>query len=372
MANLFDAITLRDLTLPNRVMVSPMCQYSAIDGNANDWHMAHLSSLALGGVGILCVEATAVTPEGRITPGCLGLWSDDNETALARVVQTLRAASPVKLAIQLAHAGRKASSAAPWNGGQLIDLEHGGWTPIAPSALPHKPDEPAPHAMTADDLENVKAAFVRAAVRAVRLGFDAIELHAAHGYLLHQFLSPLANQRTDHYGGSLENRMRYPLEVFEAVRAAVPAAIPVGVRVSATDWLDDEPSWDLEQTIAFGKVLKERGVDWLDVSSGGVTPRQKIAIGPGYQVGFAEAIKREVGVPTIAVGMITDARQAQTILSSGQADMVALGRAFLYDPRWVWRAAAQLGQQIEGPSQYWRSLPSGSNRLFGDTTFGQR
>ncbi|HWL28541.1 MAG TPA: NADH:flavin oxidoreductase/NADH oxidase [Burkholderiaceae bacterium] len=372
MAHLFDTVTLRKLDLPNRVMVSPMCQYSAREGNATAWHMAHLGSLALGGAGLLCLEATAVTPEGRITPGCLGLWNDDNEQALAHVVRTLRGASPTKLAIQLSHAGRKASSAPPWEGGQLIDTKHGGWMPLGPSAVPQKPGEPAPRALSIADLGEVKQAFVEAANRAVRLGFDAIELHGAHGYLLHQFLSPVANQRVDQYGGSLDNRMRFPLEVFEAVRAAVPDHVPVGVRVSATDWIDDEPSWNLEQTIAFGLALKSRGVDWLDVSTGGVSPRQKIPVGPGYQVSFAEAVKREVGTPVIAVGMITEAKQAQTIISSGQADLVALGRGFLYDPRWVWHAAAELGAHIQGPAQYWRSLPSGTHRVFGDTTFGQR
>jgi NADPH2 dehydrogenase len=372
MAHLFDAITFRKLTLSNRVLVSPMCQYSAKEGNATDWHMAHLGSLALGGAGLLCLEATAVTAAGRITPGCLGLWNDDNERSLSHVVRTLRGASPVKLAIQLSHAGRKASSAPPWEGGQLIDAQHGGWVPLGPSAVPHKPGEPAPRPMSLAELAAVKRAFVEAAERAVRLGFDAIELHGAHGYLLHQLLSPVANQRADQYGGSLDNRMRFPLEVFDAVRAAVPEDMPVGLRVSATDWLDDEPSWDLEQTIAFGKALKTRGADWLDVSSGGISPRQKIPIGPGYQVSFAEAVKREVGIPVIAVGMITEPRQAQTILSSGQADLVALGRGFLYDPRWVWHAAAELGAHIEGPAQYWRSLPSGTHRVFGETQFGQR
>jgi NADPH2 dehydrogenase len=372
MAQLFDPIRFRTLVLPNRVMVSPMCQYSARDGNATAWHMAHLGSLTLGGAGLLCLEATAVTAEGRITPGCLGLWNDDNEQALAHVVQTLRGASPTKLAIQLSHAGRKASSAPPWEGGQLIDAKHGGWVPLGPSAVPHKSEEPAPHPLSTAELADIKRAFVESAKRAVRLGFDAIELHGAHGYLLHQFLSPVANQRTDQYGGSLENRMRFPLEVFDAVRAAVPDDMPVGVRVSATDWLDDEPSWNLEQTITFGQALKARGVDWLDVSSGGVSPRQKITVGPGYQVSFAEAVKREVAVPVISVGMITEPKQAQTIISSGQADMVALGRGFLYDPRWVWHAAAELGAHVQGPAQYWRSLPSGTHRVFGDTTFGQR
>ena len=372
MPHLFDPIDLGRLNLNNRIVISPMCQYSAVDGNATEWHMAHLSSLSLGGAGLLCLEATAVSAEGRITPGCLGLWNDDNETALADVLRVLRASSPVKVAIQLGHAGRKASSARPWDGGQLLGPEQGGWATIAPSAIPQIDGETAPVAMSADDLDRVRNAFVEAAKRAVRLGFDAIELHAAHGYLLHQFLSPLANTRDDEYGGSLENRMRFPLEVFDAVRRLVPDSIPVGVRVSATDWYDDGPSWDLEQTLVFGQALKERGVDWLDVSSGGATPLQKIKIGPGYQVAFAEAVKKQVGVPTIAVGMITEPQQAQDIIANGQADMVALGRAILYDPRWAWHAAAELGAEVRGPSQYWRSLPSGTYRIFGDTAHGQR
>ena len=372
MPRLFDPIALRGLTLPNRIMVSPMCQYSAVDGNATAWHVAHLGGLALGGAGLLCVEATAVTPEGRITPGCLGLWSDENEAALAQVVRIVRGASPIKLALQLAHAGRKGSSAVPWRGGQLLSPADGGWVPEAPSALPHHPGEPAPRAMTRDDLVRVKQAFVASARRAVRLGFDALELHAAHGYLLHEFLSPIANHRTDEHGGSLENRLRYPLEVFEALREAVPAAIPIGVRLSATDWVDGEPSWTLDQTIALAQRLAAGGVDWLDVSSGGMSPRQKIAAGPGYQVPLAEAVKRSTGVATIAVGMISEAHQADQIISGGSADMIALARAMLYDPRWVWHAAEQLGQQIEGPPQYWRMLPAGKNRLFAGAVAAMR
>lgn len=372
MAQLFDSFSLGRLKLNNRIVVSPMCQYSAVDGNATDWHMAHLSSLALSGAGLLFIEATAVAPEGRITPGCLGLWNDDNEAALAKVLRVLRGASPIKIGVQLGHAGRKASSARPWDGGGLLGLDQDGWATIAPSAIPQIKGEAAPVAMTADDLSRTKADFVAAAQRAVRLGFDAIELHVAHGYLLHQFLSPIANERSDDYGGSLENRMRYPLDVIDAVRSAVPDSIPVGVRVSATDWFADGPSWDLDQTIVFSQALKQRGIDWIDVSSGGVTPLQKITVGPGYQVAFAEAIKKQVGVPTIAVGMITDPKQAQDIVANGQADMVALGRAILYDPRWPWHAAATLGAAIQGPSQYWRSLPSGTHRIFGDTAHGQR
>lgn len=372
MSRLFEPITLGGLTLPNRIIVSPMCQYSAVDGSATAWHAVHLGSLALGGMGLLCVEATAVSPEGRITHGCLGLWNDDNEEALRKVLSAIRATSPVKLAIQLGHAGRKASSAVPWQGGQLIPADQGGWQPLAPSAVAQKEGEPAPRAMTAADIERIKADFVASARRAVRLGFDAIELHGAHGYLLHQFLSPIANQRSDEYGGSLENRMRFPMEVFQAVRAAVPASIPVGMRVSATDWMEGVPSWTLDQTISLGKALQAAGAAWLDVSSGGISPKQQIPLGPGYQVPLAEAAKRAIGMPVMAVGLITEARQAEAIVAEGQADMVALARAFLYNPRWAWHAAAELGGQVDGPPQYWRSLPSGKNAVFGRTSFGTR
>ncbi len=374
MPRLFEPITLRGVTLPNRIMVSPMCQYSAVDGSATDWHVAHLGSLALSGAGLLCVEATAVTAEGRITPGDLGLYSDDNERALGRVVETIRAAAPIKLALQLGHAGRKASSHAPWDGGKLVPIGQGGWLPSAPSAVPHSDGEPAPRAFALDELARLRQAFADAARRAARLGFDAIELHCAHGYLLHQFLSPVSNRRDDAYGGSLANRMRLPLEAFDAVRAAFPADRPVGVRVSATDWLEGSApeSWTVESTIEFGRALKERGCDWLDVSSGGISPRQKITPGPGYQVPLAEIVRSETGLPTIAVGLITEPRQAEAILEAGRADMVALARAFLYDPRWPWHAAAALGGQVDGPRQYWRSLPREAGPIFGNITFGQR
>jgi len=372
MPELFDSIQLRELVLPNRIIISPMCQYSAIEGNATDWHTVHLGSLALGGAGLVFVEATAVTPEGRITPSCLGLWNDENEAALAPVIGALRATSTSKLAIQLAHAGRKASSAVPWKGGELLRPDQGGWVPEAPSAVAYKTGEPAPRAMSRADLEQVKQAFVQAARRAVRLGFDAIEIHGAHGYLLHEFLSPLSNHRDDEYGGSLENRMRYPLEVHAAVRAAVPQGIPVGLRISATDWVDDAPSWDLDQSIELARRMQSEGLDWIDVSSGGMSPRQQIKLGPGYQVAFAEAIKRATGVATMAVGLITEPAQAQDIVARGRADMVALARGMLYDPRWPWHAAAALGRKVTAPAQYWRSVPAGVGRIFGDTVFGSR
>ena len=292
MSKLFEALRLRDLTLANRIMVSPMCQYSAVDGSGSDWHYAHLGALAGSGAGLVCLEATHVSAVGRITPGCLGLYSDANEAALAPIVRMIRSVSPIKVGVQLAHAGRKGSSRPPWEGGKLLPLENGGWTHEAPSALPHAEGERPPHALTREQVAGVRDAFVASTRRAARLGFDAVELHFAHGYLIHQFLSPVSNQRDDEYGGSFANRVRFPLEVFDAVRAVFPQHLPVGVRVSATDWLDDQPSWDLAQTIELAQLLKARGCDWIDVSSGGISPQQKIVLGPGYQVPFARARAR--------------------------------------------------------------------------------
>jgi NADPH2 dehydrogenase len=370
MSALFSPITLRGLTLANRIMVAPMCQYSSEDGEANDWHFTHINSLALSGAAMFCIEATAVEAIGRITPGCLGLWNDATEAALQPVLASVRKRSKAAVAIQLAHAGRKASSHKPWDGGQLIPVSEGGWVPEGPSDVPHKEGETPPRALDEAGLERIRDAFVAGAKRAERLGIDAIEVHCAHGYLLHQFLSPIANRRTDRYGGSLENRMRFPLEIFEAVRAAFPATKPVGLRVSATDWV--EGGWDLPQTITFVQELKQRGLDWIDVSSGGVSPLQKIPLGPGYQVPLAQAVKQATGVATIAVGLITEARQAEDIVASGKADMVALARGMLYDPRWGWHAAAELGGEVSAPPQYWRSQPSTQKALFGATTFGTR
>lgn len=367
---LFQSINFRQSRLANRIMVSPMCQYSATEGNASDWHLIHLGQLALGGAGLLCIEATAVEAIGRITPACLGLYSDENEAALRRVLSALRAHADTPLAIQLAHAGRKASSHTPWDGGQLIAPEAGGWGPIAPSALAFSPSEPPPREMSTEDLTRVREAFVRAAQRAQRLGLDAIELHAAHGYLLHEFLSPLSNQRGDNYGGSLENRMRFPLEVFAAVRKIWPEAKPLGVRISASDWI--EGAWDLPQSIELARRLKALGCDWIDASSGGLAPGQKIALGPGYQVQFAEAIRREAGIPTIAVGLITEPKQAEEIVATGRADMVALARGMLYEPHWAWRAAAELGGELSAPRQYWRAPPRGAETIFRGARVGQR
>jgi 2,4-dienoyl-CoA reductase-like NADH-dependent reductase (Old Yellow Enzyme family) len=376
MSKLFTSFALRDLELANRIVISPMCQYSAVDGSPSDWHWAHLGSLALSGAGLLCIEATAVTPQARITPGDLGLYSDANEQGLAAVLRMIRAVAPIRVAVQLAHAGRKGSSREPWNGGRLLPEGEGGWRAEAPSAVPHAPDEAPPRALERADLARLRAAFASAAARAARLGVDAIELHAAHGYLLHQFLSPVSNRRSDEYGGSLENRMRFPLEVFDAVRGAFPPERPVGARISATDWLEEidppPPSWTLEQSLVFARALKARGCDWIDVSSGGVSPQQKIKPGPGYQVPFAEIVRNEVGLATMAVGMITEPRQAEAIVAEGRADLVALARGMLFDPRWPWRAAAELGGTVVGPRQYWRALPREAGAIFGPLTFGQR
>jgi 2,4-dienoyl-CoA reductase-like NADH-dependent reductase (Old Yellow Enzyme family) len=372
MSKLFSPIALGTLQLENRIAIAPMCQYSA-DGNglATDWHMIHLGQLALSGAGLLIIEATAVTPEGRISPDDLGLWSEEHTEALAPVMQAIRRYAPIKVAIQLAHAGRKASSEVPWQGGANIPVDAPrGWQTVAPSALPHADEETVPVALDQAGIDRIKDGFVAAARRAHELGLDAIELHGAHGYLLHQFLSPLSNHRTDAYGGSLENRMRFPLEVFEAVRAAVPASVVVGMRISATDWV--EGGWDVEQSVVFAKELDKLGCQFLHVSSGGVSPLQKIPVGPGYQIEFAARIKQETPMPVIGVGLITEACQAEAIIEQGQADMVALARAMLYDPHWPWHAAAELGAQVVAPPQYWRSQPHQFKNLFGSTRLGQR
>lgn len=362
MSQLFSAITLGKLELRNRIAVSPMCQYSAVQGDATDWHLIHLGHMALSGAGLLFTEATAVSPEGRISPADLGLWSNQTEAALARVIQSIRQYSDIPIGIQLSHAGRKASVQVPWQGGQVLLPQSGGWQTVAPSALPFTADGIAPFALNEAGLRQIREDFVSTAQRAQRLGLDAIELHAAHGYLLHQFLSPLSNRRDDQYGGTLGNRMRFPLEVFDAVRAAMPDDMPVGVRISAADWVVG--GWDIEQSVIFAKELQRRGCDFIDVSSGGLSPLQQIPLVPGYQVPYAERIRHETGLTTIAVGLITDPEQAEAIISSGQADMVALARGMLYDPRWPWHAAAQLGSQVIAPNQYLRSQPRELKTLF--------
>jgi len=369
-SHLFSPFALRGVRMPNRIVISPMCQYSADDGRATDWHLAHLGQLAMSGAGLLMIEATAVEPEGRITPGCLGLWDDTTQTALGAVLKSVRTMASMPIALQIGHAGRKGSSGRPWDGGQLIAPQAGGWQPVAPSAVPHLPGEVPPRALDEAGLTALRLRFADTTRRAALLGLDAIELHAAHGYLLHEFLSPVANQRTDRWGGSLENRMRFPLEVFEAMRAVWPQDKPLGVRVSATDWL--EGGWDVDQTIVFARELAQRGCDWIDVSSGGISPQQKIVLGPGYQVPFAQRIREAVSIPVMAVGLITEPAQAEAVLSSGSADLVALARGLLWNPRWPWHAAAALGASVSVPHQYWRSQPRELTDVFGTISFGQR
>lgn len=355
MSKLFSPYSLGKLHLPNRIVIPPMCQYSAVDGNATDWHVMHYGTLSHSGAGLLIIEATAVSPEGRISYADLGLWSDENADALKHVLDAIRKYSSMPIAIQLAHGGRKASCNLSWLGGQL-SLEEGGWQTVAPSASAFAPSDRPAQALDEAGMQRIKQAWVAAALRAQRIGLDAIEVHAAHGYLLHEFLSPLTNTRTDAYGGALENRMRFPLEVFDAVRAAVPD-MTVGIRISASDWVAG--GWDIEQSVALAHELKKRCCDFIHVSSGGLSPQQHIPLLPSYQVPFAERIKRETGLPTIAVGLITEPEQAENILVEGCADMVAIGRGMLYDPRWPWHAAAKLGAQVAAPPQLWRAPPVG-------------
>ncbi len=363
MAALFTPFRFGSLELRNRIVIAPMCQYSAVEGRATDWHVIHLGNLALSGAGLLIIEATAVLPAGRISPDDLGLWSDETEEALGRVLRIVRRYSDMPIAIQLAHAGRKASTRAPWEGGkQIRPTEDRGWQTVGPSALPFAAGEHPPVSLDRAGIAAVREAFVQAARRAARLGIDAIQIHGAHGYLLHQFLSPLSNERDDDYGGSLENRMRFPLEVFDAVRAIFPAERPVSMRVSGTDWA--EGGWDIEQTIAFARALETHGCSAIHVSSGGMTPAQRIPLGPGYQVPLARAVKAATTLPTIAVGLVTEYEQAEAIVGTGDADFVAIARTITYDPRWPWHAAAHLGATVKAPKQYLRCQPSRFRHLF--------
>ncbi len=358
-AHLFEPMPLRGVTARNRVMVSPMCQYSVDDrsGRANDWHLVHLGSFATGGAGIVALEVTGVEARGRISPYDLGLWEDAQIEPLARVARFIRAQGAVP-AIQLGHAGRKASLERPWLGGKSIEPGEIGWRVIGPSPIPFDAGYQTPEPLTTEGVRELVAAFAQAAERALAAGFELIELHAAHGYLLHQFLSPASNQRVDAYGGSLENRMRFPLEVVRAVRAAWPERLPLFVRVSGTDWLDEDtsrPSWTLDQTVEFARRLKVEGVDAVDCSSGGNEPHAHIPLGPGYQTPLAARVRREAEIPTIAVGLITEPAQADQIIRSGQADMVALARAMLRNPHWTQEAAAALRHPAPFPPQYQRA-----------------
>ena len=367
MSKLFSPISLRGLTMENRIVVSPMCQYSAEDGSATDWHLMHLGNLALSGPGLLIIEATGVEARGRITKGCLGLYSDANEAALARVIGFCRRHGKATIGIQLAHAGRKASAQRPWEGRGPLTLEEGAWEAVAPSPLSGSSAGsgattvqgrawPTPRMLDRAEMDKVRDAFVAAAQRSDRLGIDLIELHMAHGYLLHSFLSPVSNQRNDDYGGGIENRMRFPIEVFEAVRAVWPDEKPLGVRISASDWV--EGGWSIADSVVFAREMKARGCDYICASSGGVSEKQKLELGPGYQVPFAERIRAESGITTMAVGMILEPDYAESLVVDGKADMVALARGLLYDPRWPWHAAETLGAEASYPIQYDRSRPA--------------
>jgi 2,4-dienoyl-CoA reductase-like NADH-dependent reductase (Old Yellow Enzyme family) len=363
MSALFTPLRVGTLNLANRVVIAPMCQYSAVSGCMTDWHLIHLGHLALSGAALLTIEATAVLPEGRITYADVGLWNEATEAAIARTLESIRRWSDMRIAIQLAHAGRKASTEVPWKDGMHISPDHAnGWQTVAPSAIPYQEGQHPPVALDRYGLTRVREGFVAAARRAARLGIDAVQLHGAHGYLLHQFLSPLSNRRDDEYGGSLENRMRFPLEVFDAVRGVFPAERPVTMRVSGTDWVNG--GWDIEQTIVFAQALESRGCAAIHVSSGGLTPSQKIPVGPSYQVPLARAVKSATGMPVIAVGLITEFEQAEAIVGTGDADLIALARTILYNPRWPWHAAAHFGAQVQAPDQYLRSQPRQYPDLF--------
>lgn len=358
-AHLFSPLRLREVTLRNRIMVSPMCQYSSEDrdGKATDWHLVHLGGFATGGAALVCAEATAVEARGRISPWDLGLWEDSQIEPLARVTRFIAAQGAIP-AIQLGHAGRKASVGRPWSGGGPLDEAQGGWPVVGPSAVPFAEGYQTPHALSEGEISDVVRSFADAAERALAAGFEVIELHGAHGYLLHQFLSPVSNTRTDAYGGSFENRIRIVVEVTQAVRRVWPERLPLFMRVSATDWLDDnteQTGWTVDETVALARRLREEGVDAMDCSSGGNVARVHIPVGPGYQTGFAERVRRESGMPTIAVGMITAPQQADTIIRTGQADLVALARAELRDPHWPLHAARELGETAPWPPQYERA-----------------
>ena len=355
-ALLFQPIRLRGLTLANRIVVEPMTQFSCDDGTAGDWHIMHLGQYAVSGAGLVFTESTYVAPDARNTPMCLSLYSDAQEAAIGRIKRFFDAHGNVRFGVQLCHAGRRASAREPWLGGGARGVEDGGYRTFAPSALPISPRWPTPAELDENGMRSIRDAFAASTERALRAGVDLIELHCAHGYLMHQFLSPISNRRCDAWGGSPSNRMRFPLEVFAAIRAAWPQDKPLGVRVSATDWVDG--GWDLPQTIAFARALEGLGCDFIDVSSGGLSSAQKITVGPGYQTPFAAAVKAAVKMAVIAVGQITHPHQAETILMTGQADMIGLARAMLYNPRWPWDAAKELGADLPYPRQYERAHPS--------------
>ncbi len=352
-SQLFSPFKMRGITLDNRIIVSPMCEYSAVNGNAQDWHLMHLGQFATGGYGLVITEAAAVEARGRITHNDLGIWSDDNEEALARVMRFCREYGQAKMGIQLAHAGRKASTNRPWEGRDSLSEEQNPWETISSSATPQDEGWHTPKAMDRNDMDTVRDAFVVATKRSDRLGFDMIEVHSAHGYLLHEFLSPICNTRNDEYGGTIENRMRFPLEVFAAMRDVWPEEKPMGLRLSATDWEDN--GWTPEDSVIYSQKLKELGCDYICASSGGISGNTRLELGEGYQIEFAEKIRRDAGIPTMAVGMIYDPHHAESVLAQGQGDMVALARGLLFDPHWPVRAAAALGVEASSPPQYQRA-----------------
>lgn len=362
MSKLFSSIKIGAQHFENRIVIPPMCQYSAKNGVASDWHLMHYGSLSHSGAGLMTLEATSVCPEGRLSPFDLGLWGDEQEQAMTSLIASIRKYSQMPIAVQLVHAGRKASMPKPWKGDKHVPIGEGGWQTVAPSSIAFDDNYDTPKALTVDEIKIIIKQFADAAVRADRAGIDFIEIHGAHGYLIHQFLSPLTNQRTDEYGGSLENRMRFAIEVFLAIRQVFPKEKGVGIRISATDWVDG--GWNLDESIVLARKLDELGCSYIHVSTGGLVRHQNIPLGPNYQVPFAQSIKQKVGMPVIAVGLITDPIQAEAIVSTGQADMVAIGRQLLFNPHWPWYAAQALGAQITAPPQYFRSILPGSKELF--------
>ncbi|WP_392558579.1 NADH:flavin oxidoreductase/NADH oxidase [Orbus mooreae] len=362
MSKLFSPIKIGAQNFENRIVIPPMCQYSATNGLVSDWHLMHYGSLSHSGAGLMILEATSVCPEGRLSPFDLGIWGDEQEQAMASLVSSIRQYSKMPITIQLVHAGRKASMPAPWQEEKHVPVSQGGWQTVAPSAIAFDTNYDTPQELTTEQVKNIVKQFADAAVRADKAGIDFIEIHGAHGYLIHQFLSPLSNHRTDQYGGSLENRMRFVLEIFQAIRAVFPKHKGVGIRISATDWVDD--GWNLDESIILAKALDKLGCSYIHVSTGGLDIRQKILVGPNYQVPFAQAIKQQVSMPVIAVGLITEAAQAEAIVLTGQADMVAIGRDMLFNPHWPWFAAKALAAQVTVPPQYYRSAPHGAKALF--------
>ncbi|WP_392566275.1 NADH:flavin oxidoreductase/NADH oxidase [Utexia brackfieldae] len=362
MSQLFTPIKIGRQSLDNRLVIPPMCQYSAKDGLPTDWHLMHYGSLSHSGAGLMIMEATAICPAGRLSPFDLGLWSDDHQLAMKKLLDSIRQYSPMPIAVQLVHAGRKASMSQPWQNFHYVKPADGGWQTVAPSAIPVNDNYGTPVALSKNEIQAIITQFAQSAIYADKAGFDMIEIHAAHGYLLHQFLSPIANQRTDEYGDSLENRIRIVIEVYQAIRAVLPTHKAVGIRISATDWI--EHGWDLSQSLVLCQKLAALGCSYIHVSSGGLSDAQQIPVGPNYQVNFAQAIKSHIDIPVIAVGLITEAIQAEAIVSTGQADMVAVGRGMLYNPHWGWQAAETLQAQVIAPPQYLCSTPHGVKNLF--------